>query len=576
MSKPTKAEITKAALSTLEFTKLYFKNPNDSTKKWKPHAGQITLYDVIDYGYDIRKKNIRPPENIEVVLMSWPRQNGKTEGTASACAALLIRYAGAQIGVMSNSHENAKKLITRIYRFLEHGDFKNQIQSKTVDSITLTNGSRVDSFGQTPNIRGNSYWWLIIDEAAMFKAEMIEADAIPTTREAGAFRKMGTPSVILLSTPAGITGRFAELYMAGVRERWLGCRECGKLHDKEEFRDLSINWFKPENLLEVPLLPECDCGYEDYEYVDKYYTVVSIDPYSLRSKEELDKELMLRGNTPAARQELLGEFLGSGANVFRHEWLETCTDIKLTNAYKPDPTKNYFMGIDFGKSHDATVFCVCHKENDLTIFDWIGIMPGKGLEYADIRKEMLEHIVEWNPILVIPDTTGMGNAVCEQLERDLATIKKDGITVEYGIVPQIKHKTFAPFPKLKTKIYNNKPGHHGFLFDMNSKPEIIDHLATLFMHGGIKIPPEQIYIVQTLWDELVNFGYVVSDTGRIKYGVQSTHDDTVIALALACWGINQKPFITGKPILGGKNLYVYENGSLSTEWGEQSYSLGFR
>lgn len=571
--------MAKAAVSTYHFTTTFFKNPNDPTKPWVPHDGQIKLYDIIDYGYDVRNKTIRPPENIEVVLMSWPRQNGKTEGTASACAALLFRFPGAQIGVMSNSHDNAKKLITRVYRFIEHSGFKKYIESKTVESITLTNGSRIDSFGQTSNIRGNSYWWLIIDEAAMFKDDMIEGDAIPTTREAGAFRKFGTPSVILLSTPRGTSGRFAELYMKGVRERWIGCKDCGKLYTKDDYKDLAINWFKLENLLDVPDIGKCpECLARSFEYVDRYYTVVSINPYQIRSRKELEKELMLRGNTPIARQELLGEFIGGGANVFRREWLEKCVDPRLTNAYKVVPGRKYYMGVDFGKAHDATVFCVCHKEKQQIVFDWIDMMPGKGLEYADIRVKMMEHISFWNPVWLVPDTTGMGNAVCEQLNRDIISLRRTGLRMEYGNHPNIRVKELKVKSNLRTKIYSNKKDHYGFLFDMNSKPEIIDNLQTLFMHGGISIPPEQIFKVQEMWDEVVNFGYEFTDSGRIKYGVQSTHDDTVIALALACWGINQKPFITGKPQLGGKNLYVYtKNGSLQTNWkGQESFSMGFR
>lgn len=569
--------MAKAAISTYHFTTTFFKDPNDSSLPWVPHDGQIKLYDIIDYGYDVRKKKIRPPEDIEVVLMSWPRQKGKTEGVASTCGALLMRFPGAQIGVMSNSHDNAKKLVTRIYRFLERGGFKSYIASRTVESITLTNGSRIDSFGQTENIRGNSYWWLIIDEAAQFKTSMIEGDAIPTTRTAGAFKKFGTPSVILLSTPKGTTGRFAELYMKGVRERWVGCQKCGTLHIKDDFKMMGINWFKLENLLDTPENLGCqNCGSKDLEYVNRYYTIVSISPYQGTTRAAIAKELALRGNTSIARQEILGEFIGGGANVYRREWLEACTDPSLTNSYKKSPHLKYYMGIDFGKLHDATVFCVCHKTKEGTVFDWIDIIPGRGQEYADIRVRMLEHIIHWNPVWILPDTTGMGSAICEQLNRDIIAIKKHGLKCEYGKPPHVKVKEFPPQPKLKSKIYSNKKGHYGFLFDMNSKPEVIDYLATLFMHGGIQIPPEPIYKVQQMWDEIVNFGYEYTDSGRIKYGIQSTHDDTVIALALACWGINQKPFIMGKPILGGKNLYVYENGKIQTNWKEEeSYTMGF-
>jgi len=574
----SKAALAMAAVSTFAFTTTFFKNPNDRDEPWIPHDGQIQLYDVVDYGYSTRHKKIKPPEPIEVVVMSWPRQNGKTEGTASTAGALAIRYAGAQIGIMSNTHINAKKLLDRIYVFIVNAGFKDLVKSKNKERISFVNGSNIDSFGQTEGIRGNSYWWLIIDEAAMFSDKMLENDAIPTTRTAGAFRKFGTPSVILLSTPRGTVGRFADMYMKGISERWVGCRECEKLYKHIDFKDLGINWFDFDVVRDVPKeLPDCECGAHDYEYVDRYYSIVSINPYDLRSKEEIDKELERRGNTALAEQEILGKFIGSGANVFRREWLETCVNASLTNADKPIPGRKYYMGIDFGKAHDATVFCVCHKENGIIVFDWIDIMPGRGLEYSDIRKQMMDNISNWKPVWVIPDTTGMGNPVCEQLEKDIIKLRKEGLTVEYGKSPHTKTKHFPQVHKLPTKILSNKKGHYGFMFDMNSKPEVIDELSTVLQHGLIEIPPEQIYKVQIMWNELINFGYEYTDSGRIKYGIQTTHDDTVIALALACWGIRQKPFIFGRPKLGGKNLYVQkQDGSVQTDWSETSYSLGFR
>ena len=45
-----------------------------------------------------------------------------------------------------------------------------------------------------------------------------------------------------------------------------------------------------------------------------------------------------------------------------------------------------------------------------------------------------------------------------------------------------------------------------------------------------------------LRNELLNFSYEMTQTNYIKYGVQVEHDDTVIALALAIWGLNEKPW----------------------------------
>lgn len=559
----TEKQAAEAAVSTKVFCETYFKDPMDISKPWVAHKGQIQLYDLLDYGYAVDDKTIRPPENIEIVLMSWPRQEGKSMGVGTAGPALAIRYPNVEIAVMSISHKRAKDLINRMKRFVMNSPFSDLIENANQETLTFKNGSKIDSFGMTEGIRGGSYTWLFIDEAAMFSAKMIDEDAIPSTRTAGAYQLFGTPSVVILSTPKGLGGRFADMYMKGVAERKLGCRSCKELFDHKHFEDLNLNWLQFENILNVPkeLTPCPNCGISDYEYVDKYYAIVSTDPYARRTHEQIEHELMMRGNNAGARAEILGEFLGGGNNVFRREWLEACTDIKLTNANRPKPDHKYYMGLDFGKSYDATVMTICHEDNGLIILDWMDILPGKAQEYSDISVECMKAICHWNPIWLIADSTGMGDPITEKIQKDILSIKRTGLNMQGGQHPKTYYYDFPVKRDLKTKLYCNKKNRLGYVFDMNTKPALIDNLVTLFAHGEIRIPKEQIFKIITLWEELINFGYKYSDTGRIKYGVQHGHDDTVISLALAAWGIREKPYIFVAPVLGGDEEFVFNKNS---------------
>lgn len=576
----TSVEIAKASVSTLAFTTTFFKNPSDKSKAWNPNSFQKTIYDTIDYGYDVQKKVIEPVNSVETVLISCPRQQGKTEGIATAAGALAIRFPGSEIGVMSNNNKNAKKLIRRIKTHIINSGMEDFIHRDNSETIEFENGSIIDCYGNTENIRSNSYTWLIVDEAAQFDENVLVGAAMPTTRMAGAFRKWGTPSIILLSTPRGTSGVFGDMFMKGLSERQLGCRRCNKIYDKGLFEDCGINWFDFWVTLDVPndkLSPCPKCGATDYEYVDQYYSIVRSNPYEIFSKEYVDRELAARGGTPLARQELLGEFIGSGQNVFKREWLEMCTNYQLTNAYLPKDGIKYYMGVDFGKTHDKTVFCVVHEKDRKILIDWIDIINGKGLEYVDIRAKLIEHISNWKPLWVIPDATGLGDPVCEQMEKDIQKLRTTGLNIETGKQPKVVYKNFPRIKNLHTKVYSNKKDHYGFIFDMNTKPDLVDNLQTIMSHGELEIPRESIYKVKILWEELINFGYDYTSAGRIKYGVQNGHDDTVIALALACWGVREKPFINVKPKVGGKDGFIYNTNSTvqASRQEFQNYSLGF-
>lgn len=551
--------------STVAFTTTYFKDPNDpdvirgdptSGKMWKPHDTQILLYNFIDFGYDITFPDIMPSKKPEMVIMSWPRQVGKTEGVASCSAALAIRNRNIAIGVMSASEPRAKDFLKRVAFFIETSPFADMIIRKTSDTIELANGSVILSFAKSETIRGVTLTWLIIDEAALFEDELIDGAAIPTTRTGGAYKRWKTPSVILLSTPRTIRGRFIEYLNIGLEKREVVCLNCKNRH---KVTDPIYHGIKFDQHF-MPEMPVCDsCGKNAYLYVSNEIAVVCIDPWNQpgRTREEIEDELSRRGNTSLARREILAEVSDDNSGVFTEKMIEECVDYKKVNIIDPKAGQRYIISMDLGKLHDASVISVGHMQDGILHVDYMERHPGEGLEYTEIRYFVLRLIDIYCPYVVIVDATGMGSAVTEQLHNDLIAIQTGGLTLNFVDKGVHISRDFKQNRKIGGKIYSNKKNQLGFVFDYQSKIDTIENLSTLFQRHLISFMPRYKYeAIDVAWVELIRFAYDYTANNRIKYGTQREHDDTVISLALLAWAARESPWFMSTPKLGEADQFV--------------------
>jgi len=560
-------EIATAMQSTVLFGTTFLKNPTDPNlsvlnlnegEGWVPYYPQRQIANILDFGYDIENSVLRPTHPADIIVMVWPRQTGKTEGVTSVIASLLCRYPRALIGVVSNNEENAKFLVNRIYNFLLYSPFADMIELRKTDRIKMKNGAMVMSFGQTDNIRGYPFWWIFCDEAAQFPDALLDGAIIPTVRAAGAFKKWKTPSIILLSTPRGPVGRFFDYYSRGLQLRDIGCRVCG---NKVPIKDPIYRTIQFPTL-QMPALPNCaKCGENNYEYVSNKIITVTLDPWDhpAFTVPEIKDELERRGNTPLARQELLGEIITDNTGVFSRMMLESNQDPDIKNLPKPNPAHRYVLGVDFGKMHDATVISMGHQELSKIIQDYIEYHPseGGGMEYAEIRWHVMRLVAIYQPTYLVPDATGIGDPIVEQLILDIKLLKTVGLSITYVKNGGTIEKFIPPVYNLPTRVYNNKTNRLGFVFDYQSKIDLIDNLINLFEKNLITIGSEFPYEALTiLWKELINFGYTYSDSNRIVYGTQRDHDDTVIALALMCWGCRMRPYYNTSAVIGGRDHFV--------------------
>jgi hypothetical protein len=81
------------------------------------------------------------------------------------------------------------------------------------------------------------------------------------------------------------------------------------------------------------------------------------------------------------------------------------------------------------------------------------------------------------------------------------------------------------------------PNLERFTFTQSKRMDLLTHLQLLIQQQKIKIPNDPILIA-----ELKSFEYDISDSGKIGARCDdSLHDDCVMSLALAVWGIPENP-----------------------------------
>lgn len=194
------------------------------------------------------------------------------------------------------------------------------------------------------------------------------------------------------------------------------------------------------------------------------------------------------------QQELLAEIIAGRGTVFRN--ILECTG--ATWQESPTPRRMYVAGLDWGKLNDYTVLTIIDAiSKECVYYDRFNAMA-----YPEQLIRIKEMHKIWKFQRLIAESNAMGGPLCDQLARD-------GLPVEP--------------------------------FDMNTstKREIIELLAVAFETETFKIPADE-----TLIDELESMEMNLTKTGHPQYAAPpGLHDDCVMSLALAHWGVAYKPRI---------------------------------
>jgi hypothetical protein len=201
---------------------------------------------------------------------------------------------------------------------------------------------------------------------------------------------------------------------------------------------------------------------------------------------ELDSLKMLMPER-AFQQEILAQFLEDGGGVFRR-----VREASTLQAQEPAQGRQYVIGVDWGRSNDATVFCVM----DATSKEQVYLDRMLDTDYASQRNRLITLAHRYNDAQIIAETNSMGQANIEALQNA-------GVYVT------------------------------GFTTTNATKTGAIQLLELAFERGDIRLLDDENQI-----NELMAYQSEKLPSGLIRYGSpDGLHDDTVMALAIAWQGI---------------------------------------
>ena len=264
--------------------------------------------------------------------------------------ALAEALGGAEVAWVVPTYRNARVL----WRFIEQHAAQAGVLHRSDMSVIFKRG-RVAIYTADNDIalRGEAFDIVIVDEAARIREETYTDVLMPTLADRDGI-------MLLISTPKG------------------------------------RNWFWREWIRGV-------------EHSERYasFTAPSSDNPSaaIVKATELAKEFV---SDRTYRQEWLAEFVDDAGGVFRG-----VTECIRQYAPAPEANKNYVMGIDWGRTNDATVFTVICVEDAQVVA--IERMTQTAYHLQLDRLQRLCAI--WQPYDILAEANSIGNPLVEALQR---------------------------------------------------------------------------------------------------------------------------------------------------------------
>lgn len=193
-------------------------------------------------------------------------------------------------------------------------------------------------------------------------------------------------------------------------------------------------------------------------------------------------------------QEVYANFLEDSSTVFRN--LELCA---VAKPREPEAGKTYFLGTDLARLQDYTVIVVMDTEGNQVYMDRFIEIDWK------IQEERIKFVAKkYNDAQVWLDVTGVGDPIYEAL-------------VAMGVLVQ------------------------PYKFTNESKKQLIQMLMMSLEQEKIKLFNKEDINGKVQFNEMVIFEYEMTPSGLIRYQApEGYHDDCVMALALANWGVHKR------------------------------------
>lgn len=367
-------------------------------------------------------------DNHKTLLLNCGRQVGKSTCTALIIVQELLREDSMTI-IVTPSERQSKELLRKVLKFWRLIGRPIAAVAATKTSLELINGSRIEAFpGSSDTIVGMSGVTLLVaDEAARIPDELIGSVTPMLATTDG--------RQVHLTTPRGRQGYFYHLWVTPAED------------------DPSIGRVS---------IPTAECP--------------RVTPVFLA------RELRRLGE----RQ--FGEwyeckFQDAELGVFRG--IEAACDAP-SNAVRV-AYHQYVIGVDWGRTHDYTVFSVIDTYNMMQV----EMQRFTDIPYALQRQRLHELARRWGTENIVAEANSMGRPVLEELQYE-------GLPV-------------YPFETSNA-----------------SKMRIMDQLSLAIETGSIHLLDDP-----TQKAELYDYTSSRTPTGLVKYeGGNGSHDDTVMALAI--------------------------------------------
>ena len=360
-------------------------------------------------------------------IVSCGRQYGKSLLGMNLMLYWLLKEPNAKGSWISPVYSQCKKVFDEMTTTCHELIDKQNRSDLTIDFV---NGSSI-KFLSTDNynsIRGFSFHYMVIDEAAFSKEEAINEAVLPTLTALG-------KKCLIISTPRS-KNWFYQWYLKG--------------------KESSDNYISYEGISE-------ENPFTDKNFLHEQQKSLPPDIY---------------------RQEYLGEFTDSTADVFRNVSL-AC----IRTQWSDGTGQKTFFGIDTGLSSDFSVLTVISETGQVLFIDRINNLP-----VQDIAARFSQVLKRYKPVGGYVETNGIGKSMYD-LVREQTKVAREFITTN------------------------------------ESKTQGVRKLILDMEEGVLELPSKELF--PPLYNELNAYSYKITANGAITFNGVGTNDDTVMSLMLA-------------------------------------------
>jgi len=483
----------RASVDFVYHAERYFKDPGNPELPLilEPWQKREMYYCQWGEGFDDAGMSIRKP-----LAINSPRGFGKSVFASVIADEFALHFPHTKIALFSTSQDQANDLMEKCRYFVKHSDLAIMLDRKRDNKSELgfVNGSLIKSFPQSEvTIRGFHPHIKIIDEKARIRREILESAIRPMGRKV-CWLEVG------ISTPFGRRNNHYEDCM-----------------NTEGFRTSLL-------------------GPTDVSWVDE---------------EKLKVESSRMGDR-LARQELFAEFLADEDTVFQPLWIDRMMDPRLEWAPHGYRGWNYVIGLDIAQYRDYAAFCVMHEVPNK--YYQIDLLERWQESYTFLANRSRELCELFDAQMIIPDATGVGAGVIEMIEHATPDTPMYHSKIKKG-------RKRGERPSRQARRRREEQWRPGFVFTNVAKINLVDEMKRVMManklrcphHRGTTDPEHPYYISKVFEDECLDFQFYRTATG-ITYGHPEdgkSHDDVIIAVMLALWGLRVALADTGTPKIGG-------------------------